>query len=203
MKKNIFYTLVAFIVGAAFMFWGIKACESKNGSEDAKVIAYQIQKMNKMVVAEQTLSEIYTHSSKKSLPGLGSIYSADKKVTLLINAKVQASYDLSKMEVELDSVNKKILIQSIPPVDLKVYPDVNFFDMDQSIFNKFDKDDLNGIKARGVAEVEKKIDKEKIKKEAHQQLIQNLKDIYQIAKIYGWEVEDQTIYASELKKIFL
>lgn len=203
MKKNIFFTLFAFIIGAACAFIGIKSCESKKASEDSKVIAYQIQKMNKMVVAEQSLSEIYTHTSKKSLPGLESIYSADKKVTLLINAKVQASYDLSQMKVELDSVNKKILIQSIPPVDVKVYPDVNFFDMDQSVFNKFGKDDLNGIKARGVAEVEKKIDKEKIKKEAHQQLIQNLKDIYQIAKIYGWEVEDQTIYASELKELFL
>lgn len=171
-------------------------------SEDSRVIAYQIQKMNKMVVAEQSLAEIYTHTSKKSLPGLGSIYSSDKKVTMMINAKVQASYDLTQMEVELDSVNKKIVIASIPPVDLKVYPDVDFFDMDQSIFNKFEKNELNEIKNRGIAQVEKKIDREKIKKEAHQQLIQNLSDIYQIAKIYGWEIEDRTTYANELKQLF-
>lgn len=190
------------MIGAVCAVWGIKSCERKNTSEDSKVIAYQIKKMNKMVVAEQSLSEIYTHTSKKSLPGLESLYSADKKVTLMINAKVQASYDLSKMEVELDSVNKKIVIASIPPVDVKVFPDVSFFDMDQSVFNKFDKNDLNAIKQRGVAEVEKKIDKQKIKKEAHDQLIQNLSDIYQIAKIYGWEIEDRTSFATELKQIF-
>ena len=202
MRKNFVITFIAFVIGAICTFWGIKSCERKSGEEDSKVIAYQIKKMNKMVVAEQSLSEIYTHTSKKSFPGLESLYSADKKVTLMINAKVQASYDLSKMEVELDSVNKKIVIASIPPVDLKVYPDVNFFDMDQSVFNKFDKNDLNQIKQRGVAEVEKKIDKQKIKKEAHEQLIQNLSDIYQIAKIYGWEIEDRTVYATELKEIF-
>ena len=200
-KINIIISIFAFALGILFTVFGIKSCESKGRNEDAKVIAYQITKMNKMVVAEQALSEIYTHTSKKSLPGLGSIYSADKKVTLLVNAKVQASYDLSKMNVKLDSINKKIVIQSIPEVDLKVFPDVEFFDMDQSVFNKFEKDDLNGIKQRGVAEVEKKIDREKLKKEAHQQLILNLKDLYQLAKIYGWEVEDQTKYATELKEI--
>ena len=202
MKKNFLITFIAFVVGAVCAVWGIKSCEQKNTSEDSRVIAYQIQKMNKMVVAEQSLSEIYTHTSKKSIPGLESLYSADKKVTLMINAKVQASYDLSKMEVELDSVNKKIVIASIPPVDVKVYPDVSFFDMDQSVFNKFDKNDLNAIKQRGINEVENKIDKQKIKREAHDQLIQNLSDIYQIAKIYGWEVEDRTELATELKKIF-
>ncbi|HEY4538727.1 MAG TPA: DUF4230 domain-containing protein [Faecalibacter sp.] len=202
MKKTVFIALITFILGILIALWGIKSLEKKSMSEDSRVIAYQIQKMNKMVVAEQSLAEIYTHTSKKSLPGLGSIYSSDKKVTMMINAKVQASYDLTQMEVELDSVNKKIVIASIPPVDLKVYPDVDFFDMDQSIFNKFEKNELNEIKNRGIAQVEKKIDREKIKKEAHQQLIQNLSDIYQIAKIYGWEIEDRTTYANELKQLF-
>jgi len=202
LKKTVFIALITFILGMLIALWGIKSLEKKSMSEDSRVTAYQIQKMNKMVVAEQSLAEIYTHTSKKSLPGLGSIYSSDKKVTMMINAKVQASYDLTQMEVELDSVNKKIVIASIPPVDLKVYPDVDFFDMDQSIFNKFEKNELNEIKNRGVAQVEKKIDREKIKKEAHQQLIQNLSDIYQIAKIYGWEIEDRTTYANELKQLF-
>ena len=197
--RKIGLIIIAFLVGALVTFFGIKWLNKEDSHEDARVIAYQINKMNKMVVAEQNLSEIYTHTSKKGIPGLDYFYSADKKVTLLVNAKVQASYDLSKMEVELDSVNKKIVIQSIPAVDLKVYPDVDFFDMDQSIFNKFEKNELNEIKKRGVEKVESKIDREKLKKEAHQQLIQNLSDIYQIASIYGWEIEDQTIYATEVK----
>lgn len=202
MKKIGLFSIIAFILGILITIFGIKSCEKKSYTEDSRVIAYQINKMNKMVVAEQSLSEIYTHTSKKSLPGLESLYSADKKVTMLVKGKVQASYDLSKMEVELDSINKKILIKSIPPVDLKVYPDVDFFDMDQSVFNKFEKDDLNEIKKRGIAKMEEKIDRNKLKSEAHQQLIQNLSDIYQIAKIYGWEIEDKTIYATELKELF-
>lgn len=200
--KKLIVLIIAFLLGGLVTYYAINKMSKDEVSEDSRVIAYQINKMNKMVVAEQSLSQIYNHTSKKSLPGLSSIYSADKKVTLLVNAKVQASYDLNKMEVELDSVQKKIVIKSVPKLDLKVHPDVDFFDVDQSMFNKFEKDELNGIKKRGIAEVEKKIDKEKLKKEAHQQLIQNLSDLYQIASIYGWKVEDQTQYATELKKIF-
>lgn len=199
--RKIGLIIVAFLIGALVAFLGIKFFTKDNSYEDARVIAYQINKMNKMVVAEQSFSEIYTHTSKKGIPGLDYFYSADKKVTLLVNAKVQASYDLSKMEVEMDSVNKKIVIKSIPPVDLKVFPDVDFFDMDQSMFNKFEKNELNEIKKRGIQKVESKIDRNQLKKEAHQQLIQNLSDIYQIASIYGWEIEDQTIYATELKQL--
>ncbi|MBS7333908.1 MAG: DUF4230 domain-containing protein [Weeksellaceae bacterium] len=202
MKKVGLFSIIAFVLGIIITFFGIKSCEKKSYTEDSRVIAYQINKMNKMVVAEQSLSEIYTHTSKKSLPGLESLYSADKKVTMLVNGKVQASYDLSKMEVELDSIKKKIVIKSIPPVDLKVYPDVDFYDMDQSVFNKFEKNELNEIKKRGIVKMEEKIDRNKLKSEAHQQLIQNLTDIYQIAKIYGWEIEDNTIYATELKQLF-
>ena len=136
------------------------------------------------------------------MPGLTDIFSADKKVTLLVKAKAQATYDLKKMDIELDSVNKKIIIKSIPPVEIQVYPDVSFYDMDQSVFNKFSKDDLNGIKKRAVEHVEKTVDQTKLKQEAHQQLIQNLGDLYFLAKTYGWKIEDKTSYANELNKLY-
>ncbi len=197
MRKGIFIGL-AFIVGVVLTYFVMNKLSGNNTSEQSHVIAYQIERMNKMIVAEQSYSEIYTHSSKKSLPGLHNLWSSDKKVTLLVNAKAQATYDLSKMDVKVDSVNKVIRIKSIPPVDIKVFPDVSFYEMDQSVFNKFEKEDLNGIKKRAVAQVEQKIDRTSLKQEAHQQLIKNLEDIYLLAKIYGWKVEDESIYKNEL-----
>jgi len=200
--SRVIVIIVAFLFGVMITYFIINKFKTEDYSEQSHVIAYQIERMNKMVVAEQTYSDLYNHTSKKSLPGLSSFYSADKKVTLLVKAKAQATYDLKKMDIKLDSVNKKIIIQSIPPVEITVYPDVSFFDMDQSTFNKFSKDDLNGIKKRAVEHVEKTIDKTSLKKEAHQQLIQNLGDLYFLAKTYGWTIEDKTTYAGELKKIY-
>ena len=200
--KKIILVIVAFLFGGLLTYFVMKQFKTENTNEQSHVIAYQIERMNKMIVAEQAYSDVYNHTSKKSLPGFENIYSADKKVTLLVNAKAQATYDLKKMDVELDSVNKKIIIKSIPPVEIKVYPDVSFYDMDQSVFNKFDKDDINGFKKRAIEHVEKTIDQTKLKQEAHQQLIQNLGDLYFLAKTYGWTIEDKTDYANELNKIY-
>lgn len=204
-RKNLKYVILglfAFFFGVMLTYIITDKFKKEDSNEQSYVIAYQIDKMNKMIVAEQMYSDMYNHTSKKSLPGLGSIYSSDKKVTLLVKAKAQATYDLKQMDIEVDSINKKIIIKSIPPVEIKVYPDVSFYDMDQSVFNRFSKDDLNGIKKRAVAYVEKTIDKTQLKQEAHKQLIQNLGDLYFLAKTYGWQIEDKTEYAPELKKIY-
>lgn len=200
--KKIILVVVAFVFGVMITYFIMDKFKTEDYSEQSHVIAYQIERMNKMIVAEQTYSDLYNHTSKKSVPGFTDIFSSDKKVTLLVKAKAQATYDLKKMDVELDSVNKKIIIKSIPVVEIKVYPDVSFYDMDQSVFNKFSKDDLNGIKKRAVEHVEKTVDKSKLKKEAHQQLIQNLGDLYFLAKTYGWTIEDKTSYANELNKLY-
>lgn len=200
--KKIILVVVAFVLGVMITYFIMDKFKTESYSEQSHVIAYQIERMNKMIVAEQTYSDLYNHTSKKSLPGLSDIYSADKKVTLLVKAQAQATYDLKKMDIELDSVNKKIIIRSIPPVEIQVYPDVSFYDMDQSVFNKFSKDDLNGIKKRAVEHVEKTVDQTKLKQEAHQQLIQNLGDLYFLAKTYGWKIEDKTSYANELNKLY-
>ncbi len=198
-NKYIFISLIAFVLGILLTFFVIKKLNKEDTSQQSHVIAYQIDKMNKMIVAEQNYSDIYTYKSKKSLPGLGGFYSADKHITMLINAKAQATYDLSKMQIKVDSINKKIVLTSIPPVDIQIYPDVQFHDLDQSVFNKFEKDELNDVKRKGVEHIKKVVDETSLKKQAHEQLIKNLGEIYTIAKLYNWEVVDETPFAQEIK----
>lgn len=168
--------------------------------EQSHVIAYEIKRLNKLIVAEQSFSEVFKSESSKSLPGLSSLYSADKKVTLLVNAKVQATYDMQQMKIELDSVNRIIYIKKIPDIEIKTFPDVQFYDMDQSVFNKFSSDELNKIKSRAVENLEKKIDKQGLEKQAREQLLENLEQIYILGKLYNWEIKDDTSYARELKE---
>ena len=192
-------SIFVFLLGAICSFLLVKQCQREDDSSHSHVIAYQIERMNKMVVAEQNYSDIYTYQSKRSLPGFEQFYSADKKITMLINAKAQATYDLSQMDIELDSVNRKIILKSIPEVNIEVFPDVQFHDLDQSMFNKFDKDELNKVKNNGVAHIKKIVNETELKKQAHEQLILNLGEIYNIARLHNWEVIDETPFAEELK----
>ncbi len=185
--------------GALLTYFIMKQFQTTSSTNESHVIAYEIQKLNKLIVAEQTFSDVYSHKSSRTFPGLENYFSFDKKVLFLVNAKVQATYDLKKLEIEVDSGDKVIYINKVPPVELQVYPDVQFYDLEQSRFNSFDKDELNAIKERAVKHIEKTIDKPKLEKEAHAQLIENLGEIYRLAKVYNWKIEDNTPYAKELE----
>lgn len=197
MKKWI-YIIGGILFGVLLTYFIMRQFETENSTNESHVIAYEIQKLNKLIVAEQMFSDVYSHKSSRSLPGLSDYFSFDKKVILLVNAKVQAIYDMKKLEVEVDSVNKIIHINKVPPVEIQVYPDVQFYDLEQSRFNSFEKDELNDIKGRAINHIEKTIDKPKLEREAHAQLIENLGEIYRVAKVYNWKIEDNTPYAKEL-----
>lgn len=136
------------------------------------------------------------------MPFIHDYFSFDKKVLLMVNAKVQATYDLSQLDIEIDEKNNKIIINSIPDLELQVYPDVQFYDLEQSRFNSFKKDELNKVKQNAIKEIEKKIDRNKLEQEAKEQLLQNLLDLYLLARAYDWEIEDRTEFAEELEEMF-
>ncbi|WP_246361462.1 DUF4230 domain-containing protein [Moheibacter lacus] len=201
MKKTV-YIIAGILFGALLTYFIMKQFQTNSSTNESHVIAYEIQKMNKMIVAEQMFSDVYSHKSSSYVPGLKDYFSFDKKVLFLVNVKVQATYDLKKLEVELDEENKTIYIQKVPEMELEIFPDVSIYDLDQSRFNTFEKDELNEIKKRAIEHIEKSIDQKKLEDQAHQQLIENLGELYQLAKIYDWKIIDKTALAKELELKF-
>ncbi|MET3731806.1 DUF4230 domain-containing protein [Moheibacter stercoris] len=200
--KKYLYLAAGLLAGILITYFLMKQFQMDSSSNESHVIAYEIQKMNKMIVAEQTFSDVYSHKNSRYIPGLKDYFSFDKKVLLLVNAKVQATYDLSKLSVEIDSTNQKIIIQKVPDLEIQTFPDVKFYDLEQSSLNSFSKDELNQIQSNAIQHIEKSIDQEKLKKQAHAQLIDNLGNLYLLGKAYGWEIVDQTPYAKELELKF-
>lgn len=201
MKKHIFLG-IGLLLGFVLTFLLMRQIQENRISDHSHVIAYEIKRMNKMVVAEQNFSEIYSHKNSRSLPFIRDYFSFDKSVLLIVNAKVQATYDLNQLDIEIDDNNNKIIINSIPDLELQVYPDVQFYDVEQSRFNTFKKDELNQVKQNAIKEIEKKIDRNKLEQEAKEQLLQNLLDLYLLAKSYDWGIEDRTEFAEELEEMF-
>lgn len=197
MKKAL-YILGGLVIGVLLTYFVMNQLREDSSASNSHVIAYEIRKLNKMIVAEQMFSDVYSHKNSRYVPGLQDYFSFDKKVLFLVNAKVQAVYDLKNLEVEIDSANQAIIIRKVPKLEVNVYPDVKIYDMEQSTFNSFDKDELNAVQERAVAHINKTVDKARIEKEAHQQLIENLGELYLLAKTYHWKVIDQTPYAKEL-----
>lgn len=190
--------IIVFVVGVFLTYVILDGSKEESKVEASHTIAYGIQRLNKLVVAEQNYSNFFSHKSKTSF--LRDLISFDKDVLLKVEIRAQASYDLNKMQIEMDSINEIIYIRSVPPLVIETFPDVEFFEMNQSRLNQFSKDDLNAIKNRAVEEVEKSMNQTDLKQQAHDQLILNLEDIYLLAKIYNWEIVDSTPYAQELEE---
>ena len=188
-----------FIAGIAVSFIVFQIASKDNKTTASHTIAYGIQRLNKLVVAEQNYSNITTSHSRNSFMDLDFV-GTKSKIILKVDIRAQASYDLSKMQVEIDSVNEIIHIKRIPELQIETFPDVEFLDLDQGIFNQFTEQDINAIKSRAVKNVEKTMDITDLRQQAHEQLLQNLEEIYLLAHIYGWKIQDDTPYATSLEQ---
>lgn len=189
MKKAVKYILV-FVIGILVALLYFKNDVKKNEYEQVQVMLNEIENVSKLVVTETTVSEMYNYETADKY--LFELLSFKKKVILLVNANVQVSYDLSQMEIETDSINKKVIIKSIPDETVLVSPDIQYYDLEQSSFNTFTKEELNKINEKSIDKIKETIDLSDIKSKAKEQLIAELKKLYNMTNILDWELVDET-----------
>jgi len=186
--KNILLILSGIVIGILLTLFYQEKQKNKNISKQSQTILQQVKLMNKMVTAEAYFNEVYSY--KDSDKYLFDLLQFDKNVILLVNAKAQISYDLSQMDIQLDSVHKIIKIVKIPKEQVEIFPDIKYYDLQQSTLNQFTKDDLNKINQDAIDRIKSHIDLAQLRLKAKKQLLENLQNLYILSKVYGWKVED-------------
>ena len=189
MKKLTSYFFV-FIIGAIIAYFYFINQQNQYKTEQVNVILTEIKNVSKLVVTESTFSEMYNYQDADKY--FFETISFDKKVILSVNAKVQVSYDLSKMLIETDTINKKIIIKSLPKEEIFISPQISYFDLEQSRFNQFSKEELNEISKKSIAKIKETIDASTLKEESKNRLFIELKKIYTMANLLGWQLIDET-----------
>ena len=149
-----------------------------------------------MIVLEQNFSSFQTH--KSSAFRLGSIDVFPKEMVLYSTAKAQVSYDLKKMKIEVDSIQKKLIIKELPSPEVKIFPEVKIHFMDDYAVNRFSKTDLNNILESAKRNMRKNINQEKLKSDAKKQLLSNLDEIFVLARFLDYKIEDETQQLNEI-----
>lgn len=189
MNKIIKYIFV-FSIGILVALLYFKKEAHKNEKEQIQVMLNEIKNVSKLVVTEASFSEIYNYESAEKY--FFETLSFNKKVIVLVNAKVQVSYDLSKMLIETDSLNRKIIIKSIPKEELFIAPDIQYYDFEQSTFNTFTKEELNKINKKSIDKIKETMDVSDLKETAKKQLLSELDKLYNMATLLDWQLIDQT-----------
>ena len=186
---------IAFLAGVLLMtllFFSFKSCFNTNNKEensDYYLITNQISKMNKMVVMEQNTSMM--QKSKFSYTFLGAEMTSNNIITYT-KTNAQVSYDLNKMKMEVDSINKKLIIKELPEPEIRITPSVEIQSMDDSFVNRITEKDVKSVTQKAKAAAIKSIDQNKLKAEGKKQLLENLDNIFVLAKALNYKIEDQT-----------
>ena len=180
--------LLALVVAILLAF---RFCEFKKADDSTidynNIIQEQIVNVGKLVVTEGHFSEVITYKNQAKY--LMDLISFEKKALIVVNADVSVSYDLHKMKYSIDEKNKMITIVSIPKEEIKISPDIKFYDVDQSQLNPFTGDDYNKINASVKANLAKKIEKSTLKSNAKNRLISELSKILILTKSMGWTLK--------------
>lgn len=184
--KKLFFGLLFFVL--AFFTYKYFSGENNSTTEyNSNLIQEQIKSVGKLVVTEGHYSQVLTFKDKDSY--FGGLVSFDKKAIVVANSDVSVMYDLRQMKYEIDEKNKTIRIVSIPKEEIKISPDIQYYDIEQSKFNEFTGDDFNNITKKVKIDLAKKIEKSTLKTNAQNRLISELSKILLVTHSVGWKVE--------------
>lgn len=195
MKKNI--NIISFALGIAaalLVYFVLEKAFNKTEEKtqnDFYIITNQIKKMNKMVVMEQDFSSMQKTKMTSELLG-GMLPPSEKEIITFTKTNAQVSYDLNKMKVDVDSVNRKLTIRELPNADIKITPSVEIQSMDDSFFNRFDENDMRKITQSAKDNAYKTVNQERLRSEGRKQLQENLNQIFVLAKALNYQIVDET-----------
>lgn len=174
------------------LFFSFKSClnpSKKTEKSDYYLLTNQISKMNKMVVMEQNTSAI--QKTKMGYEFLGKEVSSNSIITFT-KTNAQVSYDLNKMKIEVDSVNRKLKITELPDADIRITPSVEIQSVDDSFFNRISEKDIKNVTQKAKDTAIRSIDQNRLRTEGREQLMENLNNIFVLAKALNYSIEDQT-----------
>lgn len=176
--------ILTLVIVLAVYFITNKNQETQELRYNTALIQQQITQVGKLIVTEGNFSQVVSY--KNTRKNYFDIFSANKKALVIVNAKVTVGYDLRQIQTEIDEETKTVRILKIPPPELNIYPDIEYYDVTQDYFNKFEAKDYNKIKSSVNQLMEKRIQESNLKENAKERLLSELAKIYILTQSMGW-----------------
>ncbi|RKE91967.1 DUF4230 domain-containing protein [Ichthyenterobacterium magnum] len=199
MRKISFGVIITLIILFTFKYCGDKKNDEVVLKENTALIQQELKNVGKLIVTEGHFSQVFDYKNSKAL--FGNLMSSEKKALVIANADVTISYDLSKIKYELDNTNKILKLISIPEPEIKIHPELEFYDLQQDFFNPFESDDYNKINETVKNSLNKKIEASNLKSNAKNRLISELSKFYILTNSLGWTLQYNETPISKLEEL--
>lgn len=187
MRKILLGVVITLVILFTFKYCGDKKKDRILLQENTALIQEQIKNVGKLVVTEGHFSEVFTYKNSKAV--FADLLEAKKQAVVIVNADVTVAYDLSKVEYKIDEENKMLQILSIPKEEIKISPDLEYYDIQADYLNPFEADDYNNIKEIVKKSLMKKIEASDLKSNAQNRLLSELSKFFILTNSMGWELQ--------------
>ncbi|AOW21418.1 DUF4230 domain-containing protein [Urechidicola croceus] len=199
MKKVLLGIVLTLLIFFSYKYFDSKNSESAVLTENSLLIQEQLLNVGKLIVTEGHFSEVFNYKNSKEI--FGNYFTSEKKALVVVNAEVTIAYDLSKIEYVIDKENKTLQIISIPKEEIKINPDLEYYDIQADYLNPFSAEDYNSIKETVKSSLVKKLEASSLKKNARTQLLSELSKFYILTNSMGWKLQYDEIQINDLTEI--
>lgn len=187
MRKILFGVFITIVILFTFKYCGDKKTDNIVLQESSELIQEQIKNVGKLIVTEGHFSEVFNYKNSKEI--FADYFTSEKKALVVVNADVTIAYDLSEIEFSVDEKSKTLTILSIPKEEIKIHPDLEYYDIQSDFFNPFEANDYNQIKSTIKKSLIKKLEASDLKLNAKNRLISELSKFYILTNSLGWKLQ--------------
>ncbi|NNG09448.1 MAG: DUF4230 domain-containing protein [Arenibacter sp.] len=194
------------ILGAIAMYWVFSFFRKKKKREltehQSDILLDKIKSVCKLITVEGDFAEIYRYENTKER--FLSLVSSKKKALIVINAKAHIGFDLKKVQLHADNDKKKIILTNFPqPEILSISPELQFYDIQNGLFNAFTPADLTKLNAEARQHIQEKIPESGLMDTANKEALEAILLIEKIVETIGWKLDYTALEMSNRKKQFL
>ncbi len=183
-----------FLLGAviaALLVFGTKYFVDRSNTrkielQSSDLILNQIKNVGKLVVTEGHFSEVINYKEDKKV---FSFIPTVKTALVVVNAKVEVSYDLSKIDYILNKDIKTVVITKIPKPEININPNIKYHSLQYGLLNQYNPKDHNLIRKKVVKQLEEKVKKSSLVTNSENRLISELQNIYILTNSLGWTLK--------------
>lgn len=153
MKKYFFFAIALISVAALFWMIGYKSSLFTSKTEESsQVILNRIDRVAKLATVEGHFAEIYDYRHAYTN------WPFEKKALVKVKAKAMIGYDLDKMIVDINETGRTITLSQLPtPELLSLDHDLEYYDLQEGLFNQFTSADLTQINKQAKSFIEEKV----------------------------------------------
>ncbi len=182
--------LLAFVVGI-FLTKKYYGLTENKSTDSSSVLLERIENVCKLVTVEGHFSEVYQHSDYWGY----NVWPFNKKILIIVKAKISAGYDMTTMKIIMDSKNKTVLLQNVPTQAkiLSIDHTIEYFDINEGTFNSFTPKDYSELNEKAKNFIREKAEQSNLNRLAEAQGNKMLDMIRFMAESSGWSVKTEPI----------